>query len=112
MTAALLSKPDAKRAERRAKRIQHFYHMKGGKLYQRDASTDHLDVEIALTPEVLTAIAYQLNGRGRLLASIQSFDDRLTRAFGSPADRTVHPELAFVWRSAKLELQLAERDGE
>jgi hypothetical protein len=111
VTAALLSKSDSKRTSRKAKRIRHFYHVKDGRLFQRDASTEHLDVEITLTPEVLTAIAYQLTGRGRLLSVIRNFDERLTRAYGNPADRTVHPELSFVWRSARLELELAEKDG-
>lgn len=108
--AALLSKPDAKRTSRKAKRIQHFYHVKDGCLFQRDASTGHADVMIEITPEQLKAIAFQLNRAERLIAVLKGFDVRLAKAYGSPIERTVHPELAFVWRSARIEIADAERD--
>lgn len=112
MTAALLSKPDSKRKSPKAKRIQHFYHAKGSALYQRDASTDHLDVLImdCGSEDIASAVAFQLNRGERYLAVIQSFDERLTKAYRSPIERTVHPELAFVWRSAKVEIAIAEKD--
>lgn len=112
MTIALNSAPDAKRVARKAKRIQHFYHAKGSSLFQRDASTDHLDVLImdCGSEDIASAVAFQLNRGERYRSVIQSFDDRLTKAYGSPIERTVHPELAFVWRSARLELELAEKD--
>lgn len=110
MTAALLSKPDSKRTSRKAKRIRPFYFTKGADLFQRDASTSFVDVKVDLSPEVVSAIAFQLNRAERYLAAIRAFDDLMKKAFGDPSNQTIPREVALSWRGARVELEALERD--
>jgi hypothetical protein len=113
MTAALLNKPDAKRTSPKVKRIRPFYYSKGRELYQRDASTDHVEVRITSVESetIAAAIAVQLNRSELRLALIAAMVDALNRAFGDPARRFLHPKVSLCWRSAREELAAAERDG-
>lgn len=108
MTAALRSKPDAKRTQRTSRST--FFVSEDAAIYRMDATTNFTRKHVANADKLEYArqLAERLCAGEQQAADLRAVDDMLTSLFGSPLT-TPNPKVAAIWRRVRASIERNER---